>query len=166
MKLYDFIYELCNKVSKQRGSIAIVISDGVKSNNKYSGLNILENEKQFKTLAYSGGNFLISEQGILLDYGTQIDLPMDKGLRFFVSKSEEKVFVYLNGEIKVDLDPKSPEVKQKKNLILEIIESIGAGTIGTVGTGILVPTIGLTFFPGLILFGSAYAIGKKLLEKK
>jgi len=85
---------------------------------------------------------------------------------FQVSRETNKVLVFKEGKTVLDIDPKEPEVKKSKNVILEILESVGVGTVGTIGTGILIPALGLTFFPGLILFGSAYIVGKKLMEKK
>ncbi|MEK6875574.1 MAG: hypothetical protein AABX30_02730 [Nanoarchaeota archaeon] len=44
-------------------------------------------------------------------------------------------------------------------------KSIGAGTIGALGTSLLVPMLGVYFFPGLVLFGSASSL-VKIISKK
>jgi len=48
---------------------------------------------------------------------------------------------------------------------VKILESVGAGTLGAIGTSILVPSLGLSLFPGVILFGSAYYLAKILSKK-
>ena len=48
---------------------------------------------------------------------------------------------------------------------VNFLESIGAGTIGTIGTSLLVPTLGLAFLPGVVIFGSAYYLIKILSRK-
>ena len=37
--------------------------------------------------------------------------------------------------------------------------------IGTIGTGILVPSLGITFLPGVIVFGSVYYLTKLISER-
>ena len=48
---------------------------------------------------------------------------------------------------------------------MNVLESIGAGTIGTIGTSLLVPSLGIALLPGIIVFGSAYYLGKLLHGK-
>jgi len=48
---------------------------------------------------------------------------------------------------------------------VQILESIGAGTIGAIGTSLLLPALGIAFFPGVIIFGSAYYLGKAIKKK-
>jgi len=165
-KLQELVYDICLKVVKRQESIFIIIWEGETSGQKYSGLNALENPKEFEKLCAIGGQILLNEDGIVLSYGYDSDFPRDKGMCFQVSRETNKVLVFKEGKTVLDIDPKEPEVKKSKNVILEILESVGVGTVGTIGTGILIPALGLTFFPGLILFGSAYIVGKKLMEKK
>jgi len=46
-----------------------------------------------------------------------------------------------------------------------MLESIGAGALGTIGTGLLLPTLGIALIPGILVFGSAYYLGKLLTKK-
>jgi len=46
-----------------------------------------------------------------------------------------------------------------------MLETIGAGTIGAIGTSLLVPSLGITLLPGIIIFGSAYYLGRFLTKK-
>ena len=160
-KIYQLVYDSCLAVAKSKGSIFITITN--EQNN--SGLNIIENPSKFKELCSRGGNILIDSDGHIISENVS-DLNFAEGMSFMVSKESEKLLVFKDGKKIAEADPNKEEVKKSRNIIIEIFESIGAGTVGSIGTGFLVPAIGLTFLPGLILFGSAYAIGKSLLERK
>ena len=65
----------------------------------------------------------------------------------------------------MQIDALQKNVEKSVSGAVNIIESIGAGTIGTIGTGILAPTLGITLLPGIIVFGSAYYLGKLLTKR-
>ena len=48
---------------------------------------------------------------------------------------------------------------------VNVLESVGAGSIATIGTSILAPTLGITLLPGIVIFGSTYFL-IKLIRKK
>ena len=46
-----------------------------------------------------------------------------------------------------------------------MLETIGAGFIGSIGAATIIPTIGITLIPGVVIFGGSYYAIKKILEK-
>ncbi len=66
----------------------------------------------------------------------------------------------------MQIDALQRDVEKSVTHAASILESIGAGAIGAIGTGILVPSLGIALLPGVILFGSAYYLTRYLVGKK
>jgi len=64
------------------------------------------------------------------------------------------------------IDALQKNVEKSVSNAAGILESIGIGTIGTIGTGLLAPSLGIALLPGVILFGSAYYLLKYLGKKE
>jgi len=60
----------------------------------------------------------------------------------------------------MQIDALQKNVEQNVSHAVKILETVGAGAIGTIGTSLLLPALGIAFLPGVIFFGSAYFIGK------
>ena len=65
----------------------------------------------------------------------------------------------------MQIDALQKNIEKNVSGAVRVLESIGAGTIGSIGTSVLVPTLGIAFFPGVVLFGSAYYLAKFLSKK-
>ena len=65
----------------------------------------------------------------------------------------------------MQIDALQKNVEQSVPQAVNILESLGAGTVGAVGTSILVPSLGVAFLPGVVLFGSAYYLARLLGRK-
>jgi hypothetical protein len=69
----------------------------------------------------------------------------------------------------MQLDPKEKGIENKTKEIVSVMESIGAGTIGAVGVGILAPAIGISLIPGILIFGTSHYVFKfvgQLMDKE
>ena len=64
----------------------------------------------------------------------------------------------------MQMDALQKDVEKSVSGAVDILESVGAGTIGTIGTSLLIPSLGIALFPGLVVFGSAYYLGKMLTK--
>ncbi len=65
----------------------------------------------------------------------------------------------------MQIDAMQKNVEKSVPEAVKILESIGAGTIGAVGTSLLIPALGVAMLPGILVFGSVYYIGKRLKKK-
>ena len=65
----------------------------------------------------------------------------------------------------MQIDSLEKNVETEIPLMSKILESTGAGVIGTIGTVALAPTLGVALIPGIILFGGSYFAIKSFLEK-
>jgi len=65
----------------------------------------------------------------------------------------------------MQIDALEKNVEKSVSGAIKMLETIGAGTIGAIGTSLLVPSLGITLLPGIIVFGSAYYLGRLLTKK-
>lgn len=143
----------------------------------------MENPKLLESLALIDGAVIIDKEGLVEAYGAMIKskfslknfgtrhsaaLTASKkigNLVIIISEEDRKIRILKEGKIVMQIDALQRDVEKSVPKAMQFLESIGAGTIGTIGTGILVPSLGITFLPGVILFGSAYYLGKFLTQR-
>ena len=143
----------------------------------------IENPKLLESLALMDGAVIIDKEGLVRAYGAMIKststlrnfgtrhsaaLTASKqpgNLVVIVSEEDRKIKILKEGSVVMQIDALQKDVEKSVPQAIRILESIGAGTIGTVGAGILVPSLGLALLPGVIVFGSAYYLGKILSKK-
>jgi hypothetical protein len=65
----------------------------------------------------------------------------------------------------MQIDPFEKGVEKAVPEAVNVLESVGAGTLGALGTSILVPSLGIYLVPGIVLFGSAYYLAKEIRKK-
>ncbi len=143
---------------------------------------ISKNPKLLESLALMDGAVIINFDGFVEAYGVRIKskkvlknfgtrhsaaISSAKGnnLVVVVSEEDKKVKVLRRGKMVMQMDALQKGVEKNVSNAVNVLESVGAGTIGTIGTSILIPTMGITFLPGVILFGSVYYLGKALSKK-
>lgn len=143
----------------------------------------IENPKLLESLALMDGAIIIDKEGLVKAYGAMIKststlknfgtrhsaaLTASKklgNLVVIVSEEDKKIRILKEGKIIMQIDALQKDVEKTVSQVVGILESVGVGTIGTVGTGILVPSLGLALLPGVIVFGSAYYLSKILSKK-
>lgn len=151
---------------------------------KFGNLNIFEPgaEKILKGLAVIDGAVIIDSEGNLVDYGALIKntrpfigfgtrhaaavtSSKNGNVSILISEEEKKVKVFRDGKYLMQVDSLQKNVETEIPLMSKILESTGAGVIGTIGTVALAPTLGVALIPGIILFGGSYFAIKSFLEK-
>jgi DNA integrity scanning protein DisA with diadenylate cyclase activity len=143
----------------------------------------VDNPKLLESLALIDGAVIIDKKGYVKAYGVLVKTTTTfknfgtrhsaaltasqiKGnLVVIISEEDKKVRILKEGKMIMQIDALQKNVEKSIPQAVSILESVGAGTIGTLGTGLLVPSLGLTLLPGVIVFGSAYYLGKILSEK-
>lgn len=143
----------------------------------------VENPKLLESLALIDGAVIIDKKGLVRAYGAMIKsthtfknfgtrhsaaltASKPKGnLVVIISEEDKKVRILKEGKMILQIDALQKNIEKSVSQAVGILESVGAGTIGTIGTSLLVPSLGLTFLPGVIVFGSAYYLGKILRER-
>jgi DNA integrity scanning protein DisA with diadenylate cyclase activity len=143
---------------------------------------VKENPKLLESLAIIDGAVIIDNEGFLRAYGVMIkatktfknfgtrhsagiSAATGDNIVVLVSEEDRKIRILKKGKMIMQIDALQRDVEHSVPRAVDLIESIGAGTIGTIGTGLLIPTLGITLLPGIIVFGSAYYLGKLLTKK-
>jgi DNA integrity scanning protein DisA with diadenylate cyclase activity len=141
-----------------------------------------DNPKLLESLALMDGAVIINSKGFVSAYGVRIKstkvfknfgtrhsaaISAAKGnnLVVIVSEEDKKIRIMKKGKMIMQIDALQKNVEQNVPKAIEVLETIGAGAVGAVGTSILFPPLGIAILPGILFFGSAYYIGK-LIKKK
>lgn len=144
--------------------------------------NIVENPKLLESLALMDGAVIIDKNGIMTAYGAMIKstrtfknfgtrhsagISAAKGnnLVVLVSEEDKKIRILKKGKLIMQIDALQKNVEKSVPYAVELLESVGAGTIGIIGTSLLIPALGISLLPGILIFGSAYYLGKILTKK-
>ena len=143
---------------------------------------VSKNPKLLESLALMDGAVIITPEGFLEAYGVKIK--STKNLRNFgtrhsaalsaakkdnlvviVSEEDKKIKILKKGKMIMQMDALQKNVEKSVHSAVNVLESVGAGTLGTIGTSLLVPAWGISFLPGVVVFGGAYYLGKLLFKK-
>jgi len=138
-------------------------------------------DKVLRSLAVIDGAVIVDSKGMVIDYGTMIKNVKKAftgyGTRhaagLFASKNgntvilcseeERKVKIFKDGKYVMQIDALEKNVEKSVGKVSGILESIGAGLIGTIGTAALAPSLGIALIPGVLVFGGSYYAIRSLL---
>ena len=168
------------------GSISVFnIGEEVEYDNLFEtdveSFNIIDAPRRFEIVSGVDGACIIDSDGMLISYSAQIKntkpykgygcrhsaaytASMNGNLVIMTSEEDRKVRVFRNGLLIMQIDPTEKEVKHKTNEAVSLLETIGVGTVSTIGASILIPTLGITLIPGIIIFGSSHYVLKNIFN--
>lgn len=143
---------------------------------------VVENPKLLESLALMDGAVIIDKQGMMEAYGAMIkstktfhnfgtrhsaamSAATGSNLVVVVSEEDKKVRLLKKGKMVLQFDALQKDVDKSVHGAVALLESVGAGALGTIGTSLLVPGLGIALVPGIIVFGSAYHLTKLLTKK-
>lgn len=139
-------------------------------------------DKLLKSFATIDGAVIINKKGDVVAYGAMIKKPKayigygtrhaaamtasKKGsnIAILCSEEERKVKIFKQGKLVMQIDPLQKNVEKNIPQMVNILETIGAGFIGTIGATALAPSLGISLIPGVIIFGASYFALKKISE--
>ena len=142
-----------------------------------------ENPKLLESLALIDGAVILDKDGTVKAYGAMIKSTITlknfgtrhsaamsasknkDNLVILISEEDKKIRILKEKKVIMQIDSLQKDIEKSVPKAMQFLESIGAGTVGTIGTGILVPSLGITFLPGVVLFGSAYYLSKILTQR-
>ncbi len=184
-KLRETLIQVGLRIAK-RGEGALFVVGDVKYtpliNQSVPPFNASDNPKLLESLALMDGAVILNKKGFVIAYGVRIK--SDKIFKNFgtrhsaaisaatgdnlvviISEEDKKVRVMKKGKIIMQIDALQKNVEKDVSKAVEVLETIGAGAVGAVGTSLLFPPLGVTILPGIIFFGSAYYLGKLIKNK-
>ena len=142
----------------------------------------IENPKLLESLALMDGAVIINKRGFVSAYGVKIkstkifknfgtrhsaglSAAIGDNLVILISEEDKKVKVLKKGKMIMQIDSLQRNVERNIPHAVKILETVGAGAVGTIGTSLLFPPLGIAILPGIIFFGSAYYLIKLIKEK-
>ncbi len=185
-KLEEVLVQVGLRIAKRGEGALFVVGDieyKVLIDQTVPPFKVMDNPKLLESLALMDGAIIIDNNGLLKAYGAMIKstttfknfgtrhsagltASKKKGnLVVLISEEDRKIRILKDGKMVMQIDALQKNVESSVNEAVNILEGIGAGTIGAIGTSILAPTAGIALLPGIILFGSGYYL-IKLLSKK
>lgn len=135
--------------------------------------SVFENQRRTESLCRLDGACIISPDGNLLAYSQNIlnvrsfmgfglrhsssyTASMNKNTAICSSEEDAKVRIFKDGKLIMQLDALEKGIETKTKEIGNILESVGIGTLSSIGVGILAPTVGITLIPGILIFTTAH----------
>ena len=187
-KIEEKILKVAIEIAKQGEGALFVIGDKVEYERllkqKFEAFSVFDKgaEKILKSFGIIDGAVIIDKKGIVKEYGVMI-----KKARAFVgygtrhaaamtaskkrntailcSEEEQKVKIFKNGKYIMQIDALQKNVEKSVPRISTMLESLGAGLLGTIGAASLAPALGIALIPGVLVFGGSYYAIKKILKK-
>jgi DNA integrity scanning protein DisA with diadenylate cyclase activity len=181
--IQEFLIKIGLKIAKRNEGALFVVG-----HTNYSKLidqsipkfQAMKNPKLLESLALIDGAVIINKKGFVEAYGVLIKTSSafknfgtrhsaamtaskEKGnFVLLVSEEDKKIRIFKEGKIIMQIDPENKHVEKSISTAANLLETVGAGTIGAIGTSLLVPSLGITLLPGVVVFGSAYYLGKMI----
>jgi hypothetical protein len=190
-RIEDFLIEIALKIAREKKGCLFIIKGGelnyeLQMENDFKSFNVLENGRRLELFAVHSGACIIDLDGNLINYSAKIlntkvypnfgtrhgaayTASLNGNIAILSSDDDLKVRVFRNGEM-IQLDPFQKGIEKSIPRVTEMIsdeffKSMGIGTLGSLGITALIPTMGITFITGVILFGSPYFITKFIQNK-
>lgn len=184
-KLNELIIEVCLKIAKRNEGALIVVGEAKYKplvNQDIKEFDVIENPKLLESLCLMDGAVVIKHNGILEAYGVKLKSNLiwkNFGTRhasgltasnnpnttaYVVSEEDNKIRIFKEGKLLSEIDSRTKDIEKKIPQITTILESIGVGTLGTIGAGMIAPSLGLVIIPGVIIFGGSYYLINKIKE--
>lgn len=181
-KIEEVLIQVGLKVAKRGEGALFVVGEvpyKVMVDQNVPPFEIVKNPKLLESLALMDGAVVIDRRGFMRAYGAKlkstkvlknfgtrhsaaISAAIKDNIVVVVSEEDKKVRVMKEGKIILQFDALQKDVEKTVPKAVDLLESVG---VGTIGAGILAPTLGIAFLPGVIVFGSAYYILKYLHRK-
>ncbi len=182
----ETLIEVGLKVAKRGEGALFVVGDTKYKplvDQKIQSFNVVKNPKLLESLALMDGAVIIDKKGFLKAYGAMIKTTKtfkNFGTRhsaaitasykkgnfvLVVSEEDKKLRILVEGKMLMQIDSLDKNVTKSVSDAVNLLESVGAGTMGTIGASLLVPAVGIALLPGIVVFGSAYYLGKLITKK-
>lgn len=184
-KLEETLIQVGLRIAK-RGEGALFVVGEVKYNplvnQSIPPFKAVDNPKLLESLALMDGAVIINKKGFVSAYGVKIkstkvfknfgtrhsaglSAAIKDNLVVLISEEDKKIRILRKGKMIMQVDALQKNVEKEVSHAVQALETIGAGTVGALGTSLLFPPLGVAILPGIVFFGSAYYLGK-LIKKK
>lgn len=187
-KLEKFLIDISLKIAKSgKGCLFVIMKNKIPYkpfiNQDIKPFNIFNNERRLFALANLDGACIINEKGILISYSSNIlnirtfkkfgsrhsagyTASFNENTSILASEEDKKVRIFKNGRLIMQIDSLEKNIENKTSQAASILESIGVGSLTSIGISMLAPAIGITIVSGIILFGTSHYLINRLVNHK
>ncbi|MEM3405494.1 MAG: DNA integrity scanning protein DisA nucleotide-binding domain protein [Candidatus Pacearchaeota archaeon] len=189
-KIEEILIKVGIEIARKGGGALFIISDSCKYKRllkqKIKPFSIFEKgaEKILMSIGTIDGAVIVNSKGMIKDYGAFIkskkifkgfgtrhiaayNASLNKDtIAILVSEEEKKVKIFKEGKIILQFDTLEKNIQKNVNETFKLLESLGFGTLSSVSISTLIPGLGVSIFPGIILFAAPYYIFRKIQEKR
>ncbi|MFA7707588.1 MAG: DNA integrity scanning protein DisA nucleotide-binding domain protein [Candidatus Pacearchaeota archaeon] len=186
-KIEEEMLKVALELAKKGEGALFVIGDKIKYGRllkqKFKPFNMFDKgaRKVLVGLATIDGAVILDKKGNVKDYGAMI-----KGTKVFrgygtrhsaaitasqngntsimCSEEEKKVKIFKDGKYLMQIDALEKGIEKQTGGIATMLETVGAGFIGTIGVAAIAPALGIALLPGVVLFGGSYYAIRKIIE--
>ncbi len=187
-KIEEVLISVGIEVARKGEGALFVISDNCKYKRllkqKFESFSIFSPgaKKILLSLAIIDGAVVINKEGNVLDYGAKIESKkvftgygtrhaaaysaslIKDSFCILVSQEEKKIKIFRAGKIVAQIDALEKNVEKKIKKANTFLESVGVGTLSTIGVSTLAPGLGIAIVPGIVLFGLPYYLIKRYFK--
>ncbi len=186
-KIEEKILNIAVYLARKGEGALFVIGDkvdyGILVKQRIEKFNLFDSgaDKLLKSIATMDGGVIIDNEGNVLAYGAMIrktrpfvgygtrhasafTASMKGNTAILCSEEEHKVKIFKNGRLIMQIDGLQKNVEKEIPKISGILESLGAGVVGTIGVAALAPALGIALIPGVIVFGAGYYAIKSIIK--
>lgn len=184
-KIEETLIKVGIEVAKKNEGALFVISDKCKYKKllkqKIEPFSIFEAgaRKLLLSIAMIDGAVVVNSSGVVMDYGAKIEAKkvfrgygtrhsaaysaslQGETVAILVSQEDKKVKIFKKGKLIVQIDALEKDVEKHVSDANKVLESVGVGTLTTIGVATLAPSLGIAVVPGIILFGIPYYLIRK-----
>ena len=143
---------------------------------------IFDNERRLLALAGLDGAVIVDMDGMVLGYscnimgvksyngyGTRHSAGYTASIKnntvILASEEDRKVRIFSGGKLIMQIDALEKGIETRTNEAVNMLESIGVGSLGAIAVMSFAPALGIAIVPGIIVFGSAHYLIKLLIGK-
>ena len=187
-KIEQVLIDIALKIAKQeKGCLFVIKQNGLEYDTlipqDVKPFDIIDNQRRLEALALVDGACIIDKNGRLIAYSAKIKntktfkgfgtrhsagytSSLNRNVSILASEEDKKIRIFKNGSLIMQIDPLEKNIEYRTKEVVNVLESIGAGSIATIGASVIAPTLGITLLPGIIIFGSTYYLVKMLQKKR
>ena len=152
--------------------------------NDFEKFSIMDdaNNKRMDLMAKTDGACIINKEGELIAYAQKINetkafegygtrhsagfsASLLGNISILGSQENKKVRIFKEGAMIMQLDTLEKDIEKKTGQAVNLLESVGIGSLATLTAGALFPIAAVAIIPGILIFGSSHFIIKAIMEK-
>lgn len=198
-KIEKLLIDIAIKITKEGKGCLFVIQEGSLEYEKLieqdiKSFNVFQYPRRLEALSVLDGACIIDLEGNLIAYASKIKntkpftgygtrhaaaytASLDSNTAIISSEEDRKVKIFKSGALVMQIDPFEKNIEYKTKEAVNILESVGIGSVASITASALAPAsyltafgisattpAGLVLIPGIVVFATTHYLLKSLLK--